>query len=333
VVVGVIDTGVDRTVPQLAGRVLQGVDVVNGGRRADDDCFGHGTFVAGVIGAAKQPGVGLAGVAPAVRVFPVRQANNSSDGTALGMAQGIVAAAEAGAKVINISASSFFPTAQLQAAVDYAAAKDVLIVTAASNEAKEGNPKAYPAAYPQVVAVGAIGPDGRPAEFSSSGPVAVAAPGLEIVGLSRTGRGQVQDSGTSYASPFVAGVAALVRAYRPQLSAAQVKRRLELTADHPGTRLPDPVVGWGVVNPWAAVTMDIPAERGEAGVPVALGTVQPPAGPAAAGQWGNALVLGVGAGVAAVAVAVVAVAAPPGARRGWRPARLAGRARAVGGRV
>jgi hypothetical protein len=68
--------------------------------------------VAGVIGAGKQPGAGLAGVASAVKILPVRQANNSSDGTALGMAQGIVAAVEGGAKVINISASSFFPTAQ-----------------------------------------------------------------------------------------------------------------------------------------------------------------------------------------------------------------------------
>ena len=141
-----------------------------------------------------------------MRILPIRQANNASDGTAVGMAESIVAAVDGGATVINISASSFFPTAALEAAVDYATAKDVLIVTGASNEAKSGNPKAYPAAYPPVVAVGAIGPEGARTEFSETGEfLSVVAPGQDIAGLSRTGRGHVQDSGTSYAAPFVAG--------------------------------------------------------------------------------------------------------------------------------
>jgi membrane-anchored mycosin MYCP len=318
VTVGVIDTGVDRTAPQLAGRVMAGVDVVNGGGRADDDCFGHGTFVAGIIGAGKQRGVGLAGVAPGVKILPVRQANGFTDGTALGMAQSLVAAVDGGAQVINISASSFFPTRELKAAVDYAAARDVLIVTAASNEAERGNPKAYPAAYPGVVAVGAIGPDGERADFSESGDfLSVVAPGQDITGISRGGTGHVQDSGTSYAAPFVAGVAALVRAYRPELSAAQVKRRMELTADHPGTSLPDPAMGWGVVNPWAAVTTEIPEERGGV-APAALAGIDPPTRPAP-DTWArdNAVLLGGLASVATLLVLAAAAVGPRGARRGW----------------
>jgi type VII secretion-associated serine protease mycosin len=327
VTVAVIDTGVDAGVPQLAGRVLPGMDVVNGGGRADADCFGHGTFVAGIIGATKMPGTGLAGVAPKVRILPVRQANNSSDGTAAGMAAAIVAAVDGGADVINISASSFFPSQALADAVDYATANDVLIVTAASNEAEAGNPKAYPAAYPQVVAVGAIGPDGRRTSFSETGSfLSVVAPGQDIIGISRTGGGHVQDSGTSYASPFVAGVAALVRGYHPELSAAQVKRRMELTADHPGTSLPDPAMGWGVVNPWAAVTTDIPEERGAVAAPAGPVRIAPPAKPAP-DTWArdNALTVGAVAGLIALLVIGAAVVLPRASRRGWQPATTLGR--------
>jgi membrane-anchored mycosin MYCP len=118
----------------------------------------------------------------------------------------------------------------------------------------------------------------------------------------------------------VAGVAALVRAYRPELSAAQVKRRMELTADHPGAALPDPAMGWGVVNPWAAVTMDIPGERGVSAA-AKLGWIQPPAKPVP-DTWakGNALAFGAVAGVAALVAIGLAVVLPRGARRGWRPA-------------
>jgi membrane-anchored mycosin MYCP len=327
VTVAVIDTGVDASAPQLRGRVFPGVDVVNGGGRADDDCFGHGTFVAGIIGADKQRGTGLAGVAPEVRILPIRQANSSSDGTALGMARGIVDAVDGGADVINISASSFFPSKALQDAVDYATANDTLIVTAASNEAEAGNPKAYPAAYPQVIAVGAIGRDGKRTDFSETGDfLSVVAPGQDIAGLSRKGSGHVQDSGTSYAAPFVAGVAALVRAYHPDLSAAQVKRRLELTADHPGTTLPDPAMGWGVVNPYAAVTTDLPEERGviaEAPDPAPIA----PLAKQVPDTWArdNAMTFGALAGVAALIIIGLAVVLPRGARRGWQAGRTAGR--------
>jgi len=324
VVVGVIDTGVDAQVPQLAGHVLPGFDIVNGGGRADNDCAGHGTFVTGIIAAQPKTDTGVAGVAPGVMILPLRQANSASDGTADGLAKAIRVAVDNGARVINISASAFLPNDQLRQAVEYATAKDVLLVASASNEAQAGNPKAYPAAYPQVIAVGAIAQDGQRSQFSEVGDyLDLVAPGQDIVSLSRGGVGHVTDNGTSYATPFVTGVAALVRAYYPRLTAAQVKRRLELTADHPGTKLPDPQVGWGVVNPYNAITTVLPQEYGAGGAASAPDPIGP-IGSSRPDTYPRNLAVFFIAGLVAVAavVSVLAYALPRGARRGWRTVEL-----------
>lgn len=359
VIVGVVDSGVDGKVPQLAGRVRPGQDVVTGanGGNADDDCLGHGTMVAGIIAAAELDGTGFAGVAPEATILPIRQANGNDDGTASSMARGIRAAVDAGAKVINISASSFFPSEDLRSAVEYAAGKDVLIVAAASNEAQEGNPKAYPAAYPQVLAVGAIGEDGKRTDFSEVGYyLDMVAPGKDVIGLSRGGPGHVQDSGTSFAAPFVAGVAALVRSYHPGLTAEQVKKRIELTADHPGRDVPDVEFGNGVVNPFAAVSTAIPGEQAGGGKP---GPGQAVSGESAGstdsvtGRVSNrvnvpevpaendyprsaALVFSGFAVLAVVVLGLLAVVIPRGHRRRWQPSGstvTAGSAGAAGSAV
>ena len=279
VTVAVVDTGVDGSVPQLCGHVQPGVDVVNDGGPANTDCYGHGTFLAGIIAAQPREGTGVVGVAPGVSILPIRQANGTSDGNAAGLAKSIRLAADRGAKVVNISASAFLPNDDLRAAVDHASAKDVLLVASASNEANSGNPKAYPAAYPAVMAVGSIGRDGRRSDFSEVGDyLALVAPGVNIISLSRVGPGHLTDNGTSYATPFVAATAALVRAYHPELTAAQVKRRLELTADHAGVKVPDPQVGWGVVNPYNAVAMVLPDEQRAQGGPGRQGDIRLPHG-------------------------------------------------------
>jgi len=321
VTVAVVDSGVDASVPQLAGRVLPGADVVGGGP-ANNDCLGHGTFVAGVIAARQARGTGLAGVAPQVRILPIRQTNSAEDGTAADMAEAIRAAVDGGANVINVSVSSFLPNIQLQAAAQYAEANDVLIVAAVSNEAKQGNPTAYPAAYPQVLAVGAIDKGGKRSEFSEFGDgLDVVAPGVNITGLSRASAGHVVGDGTSFAAPFVAGVAALVRAEYPTLTAAQVRHRIEATADHPGTALPNPELGWGVVNPWAAVTAVLPEESGEgtataAQAPAAqIATARRPVVDRRPQQ--SALAFVIVAAALAAAAGAAAVAVPQGRRRGW----------------
>ncbi|EWC60577.1 subtilase family protein [Actinokineospora spheciospongiae] len=332
VVVAVVDTGVDSSVPQLSGgRVLPGIDVITpGGGRADSDCYGHGTFLAGIIAARTEAGTGFAGVAPDATILPVRVATSAEKDkpgalTPTGMARGIRAAVDAGARVINVSASTTAPSAELAAAIDHAAAKDVVVVASASNGARDGDPVTYPASYPTVVAVGAVDAAGARADFSQTGPyLSLVAPGVDVVSTGPKGPGHWQGSGTSYAAPFVAGTAALVRAYRPTLTAAQVKHRLEATANHPAAALPDPGLGWGTVNPMAAVTAVLPAEGGApAGPLVAPPAAQPPVA-APHDELGPVLA---GVGVTAVALLVPAMVLASrlmsaGRGRRWRRARV-----------
>jgi membrane-anchored mycosin MYCP len=322
VVVAVIDTGVDAAAPQLAGRVLAGADVLRGGR-GDSDCAGHGTFVAGIIAAAPATGAGFHGLAPDARILPVRQSTDGLDGTALGLAAGIRWAVDAGAAVINVSAAAFYPSAALKAAVDYAAGKDVLVVAAASNEARNGDPRAYPAAYPSVVAVAAVDYRGVRADFSATGDhLSVAAPGQDVVSIGPGGAGDYLGSGTSYATAFVTAVAALVRAGHPGLAATQVRRRIQLTADRPAGAAPDGPLGWGVVNPYRAVTAVLPDETAATPVPAAAAAVHrlPPAAPPLADRRLPAVLVALAAALAVAGLGTARVVLRHGRRRGWRPA-------------
>ncbi|WP_156753235.1 type VII secretion-associated serine protease mycosin [Actinokineospora pegani] len=329
VVVAVVDTGVDSSVPQLAGgRVLPGIDVIAPGARADSDCYGHGTFLAGIIAAGAGEGTAFVGVAPDATILPIRVATAVGEGkpgalTPASMAQGIRAAVDAGARVVNISASTAIDSPDLAAAVDHAEANDVVVVASASNGARDGATTPFPASYPSVIAVGAVDVAGARADFSQTGPhLSLVAPGVDVVSLGPKGPGHWQGSGTSYAAPFVAGTAALVRAYRPHLTAAQVKHRLEATANHPATTLPDPGLGWGTVNPMAAVTAILPGESTTAAPVVAPPAAQPPV-PAPHDEVGPVL-----AGTGVVAVVLLIPALVMGSRlmsaartRQWRRAR------------
>ncbi|WP_245633580.1 type VII secretion-associated serine protease mycosin [Amycolatopsis jejuensis] len=332
VVVGVVDTGVDGSIPQLSGgKVLPGLDTTKPGNSpADSDCFGHGTFVAGIIAATPTSGTGYAGVAPGVKILPIRCATTDSPGqegslTPESMAHGIRAAVDQGARVINLSASTTEQVSALADAVEYAAQKDVLVVASAANGAKRGDPVTYPAAYPSVLAVGAVDQNGQHADFSQTGPfVSLVAPGVDVLGLGPGGPGQWKASGTSYAAPFVTAVAALVRAYRPNLTAAQVKQRLIATANHPAVPLPDPALGWGTVNPLAAVTTMLPGE--DAPAPSAM--VAPPNARAAAipdpDVIGPALAMAGAFGVACLVLTLLLLRKVYGAgrQRRWSRARV-----------
>lgn len=315
--VAVVDSGVDE-VPQLAGHVRPVVNIVSpsGG---EADCVGHGTFVASLIAAQPREGTGFAGVAPGVTILPLRQ-TDSAGGSASAMAKAIVEGVNAGARVINISATSFHPSQDLETAVRYASQRDVVIVASAANEAENGNPTAYPAAYPDVIAVSAIAADGSRGKFSETGDfVDLAAPGVDVVGLSAAGTGHVVAQGTSFASPFVAGTAALVRARYPKLTAGQVKRRLEATADRPGMNVPDPQVGWGVVNPYAAVTAVLPEESsGKSTVDTRPVVVPPPNRAAPDDPTRLAAVFAAAGAVLVIGVAWVLRGAVPRGRRGRR---------------
>jgi type VII secretion-associated serine protease mycosin len=319
VLVAVVDSGVDGGHPMLSGHVLPGVDIVNGGGRADTDCVGHGTFVAGIIASRDFDGIGFSGVAPDATILPVRQADAATEGTVGTLAASIRAAVDARARVINVSVTAPTPTDLLASAVRYAADHDVVIVAAAGNDAQEGNARRYPAAYPGVIAVGAVGSDGKISSFSETDTgVSLVAPGVDVVGPGAGGDGLVVGGqGTSFAAPFVTGTVALVRAYRPELTAAQVKHRLEVTADRPAARaLPDPAYGFGIVNPYRAVTAEIP---GEAGMPAMAQAGRLPAA-AVAGAAGDparrrGLLLTAGLLAAALLIILIACAGAAGRRR------------------
>jgi membrane-anchored mycosin MYCP len=266
VTVAIVDSGVDAN-PQFGGRVIPGPDLVAGtkpGIPPGADCVGHGTAVASIIAAAPVPGVSFTGVAPAARILSVKISGTDTFPTSV-TPQGIVDAVQFGADVINLSLATPDDVPALRNAVEYALSHNVVVVAAAGNDLPQGGAGPfYPAAYPGVLAVGAVGPGGVLAGFSDRHtPVGVTAPGVNITsaypGTFPAAYAPVQN-GTSFAAAFVSGVVALVRSAHPGLNAAQVVARIEATARGaagPGT-------GHGMVDPVRAVTAVLPAERAHA---------------------------------------------------------------------
>ena len=279
VTVAVIDTGVDAGHEDLAGQVLTGVDlsgrtaVVGGGT----DPNGHGTHVAGIIAAADN-GVGGVGVAPEAKILPVRVLDESGAGYASDVAEGIIYAVDHGALVINLSLGGPVPSAAQQAAVEYAIQKGVTVVAAAGNSGPDGAPE-YPAALPGVIAVAATTPEDEVASFSTWGAyVDVAAPGTMILS-SLPGDDYAYESGTSMATPFVAGVAALVRSVDVSVL-LDVPGLLARTARDIEVAGVDTASGSGLVCASCAV-----AARSGAVLPADQATDPPPSASAAA-SWG-----------------------------------------------
>lgn len=203
--VAVIDSGVCADHPDLVGRTLEGWDFVESDADPQDD-YGHGCGVAGIIAANTNDGVGMAGVAPNARIMPLRVLNAQGIGTYSDVAAAIVYAVDNGAQVINLSLGGAFPSTLLQSAIDHAVAQDVTVVAAAGNT---GGSVLYPAAYAPVIAVASIDPDLQRSSFSSYGPeIDLLAPGRDILTTARDGS-YVTVSGTSFAAPHVAGVAAV----------------------------------------------------------------------------------------------------------------------------
>ncbi|MET7689649.1 type VII secretion-associated serine protease mycosin [Streptomyces sp. NPDC005483] len=276
--VAVIDTGVDTVNAQLkGGAVANGTDFLHkGGNGKNDSEVGHGTKVAGIIAARKLEGTGFIGLAPEATIIPIRQNDDKGSGNVRTMIQAIMWAADHGARIINISqdtASKMDPTVDtaFRSAIKYAQEKNILIVAAAGNDGADGKvQETYPASYPGVLAVAASDRNNARAPFSQSGPfVGVAAPGIDMVSTVPTG-GNCVDQGTSFAAPYVSGVAALIRAKHPEWSYKQVITQIEQTADRskPGR---DNFVGWGVIDPAAAVNDDTTVPSADGPKPDALG--------------------------------------------------------------
>jgi type VII secretion-associated serine protease mycosin len=267
VTVAVVDSGVDADHPQLhrAGKVLPGRDFYLVGKLPGNyDCVSHGTGVAGIIAADGKPGVGFQGVAPGARILPVRISERETDDNGaievIGptiLAKGIRYAVDAGAKVINLSVAGGGDQKVVREAIAYAVKRDVVVVTAVGNQQGNSNGQvlsSYPASYPGVIGVGAIDNTGARTQGSQTGPyVDLVAPGASVLTTTRVGGHAYQD-GTSFAAPFVAGTAALVRAAWPKLTAAQVAQRLVATATPARGGRGSAEYGAGIVDPYRAVT-------------------------------------------------------------------------------
>jgi hypothetical protein len=254
VLVGVVDTGVSAAAPSLAGAVLPGTNLAGG--PGDGDCFGRGTFIASLI--AARPSGPFAGVAPAARIFPVRVSDNpprivDHAGLSVAIGDGIRAAADAGAKVVAVGLVSTIGVPELEAAIAYAAEHDVLVIAPAA--VPRNGQLAFPARLPGVVAVAPLGEDGVVGNATLGADPNLAAPAHDLVGVAPSGGGHRSGSANELAVGYVAGAAALVRAYHPALSAREVADRLYAGADQPSTTVPDKRIGHGVVEPFTAVTL------------------------------------------------------------------------------
>ncbi len=292
-VVAVVDSGVDSTAPDLAGRVLAGEHFLLGGASSgpganpaaidgtcpDPAATGHGTFVASVAAADTNNGYGIAGAAWNARILPVRVLDACGSGYDSDVAAGVTWAADHGATVINLSLGGTDPAPTIQAAMQYANGKGIPVIVAAGNDGS--SVAQYPAAYPEAIAVAATDSNGHLTWFSSFGDwVDIAAPGWNILG--EEPRALCADSsdphptdcyytgaGTSFAAPLVAGVMALMRTEFPSLTPAQLQARLQQSARDDGPAGIDPFYGFGLLDAYAAVggprTTPVGAMRGMMG--------------------------------------------------------------------
>ncbi len=268
--VAVVDTGIDYKHPDLNGAVTWCVVSLNNGAtfyKGTDlskcsDPNGHGTHVAGII-AARLNGAGVAGVAPKALLYAIRVLSASGSGYVSDIAKGIIEATKgpdgaAGtsddADVISMSLGSSSDSTTLHDAVKYAYSYGVVLVAASGNEG--ASYPDYPAAYPEVLAVGAVDSNGKVPSWSNRYPD-VAAPGVNILSTYPGGK-YAYMSGTSMATPHVSAIAALIQALRlaagkAKLAPSKVYYAIEYTAYNPTGYSYDPLYGYGIVDAKAAV--------------------------------------------------------------------------------
>ena len=246
--VAIIDSGADLTHPDLAARLTAGWNFLSGTSATQDD-QGHGTAVAGVIGAVTNNLAGIAGVTWNNPIMPLLVVDSTGYADYSTIASAITYAADHGARIINISIGGTSPSSTLQNAVNYAWGKGAVIFAAAGNSAT--NTPLYPAACTNVVAVAATDPNNALASFSSYGPwIDLDAPGTNIL-TTTAGGGYGYWNGTSFSSPIAAGVGALVLSVQPSLSASALVNLLEQNADSIGS---SSTFGYGLVDASRAVT-------------------------------------------------------------------------------
>ena len=247
--VAIIDGGIYTNTGEFGtDRLLAGKSLVGG---STEDSNGHGTFIAGIIGAAKDNGVGIAGIAPEVTIIPIKTSNDGSMADGVG-AQAIYAAVdEFHCDVINYSSGAIKLSTGMREAVQYAVSKGVIIVCSTGND---GNTQLhYPGALPETIGVGSINKGLERSQFShQNSSIFVTAPGEEVYSIGS--RGSVSSSsGTSFAAPFVTGLAALLKEAHPEMNTDDFKAILQASSYDLGDAGYDKEFGWGLIQVPAAI--------------------------------------------------------------------------------
>lgn len=254
--VGIIDTGISNTHPDLSANIKGGVNTIISRNGWNDD-NGHGTHVAGTVAAIKNT-IGVVGVGPQINLYAIKVLDRNGSGYLSDVIEGLDWAIQNKMQVVNMSLGANVDVQSFHDAVRRANAAGVVQVAAAGNS---GGAVGYPAAYPEVIAVSATDSADTIANWSSRGPqIALAAPGVAIYSTYK-GAAYATLSGTSMASPHVAGTAALVLSLPATCdldlngvcSPAEVAQRLEKTAQDLGAAGKDDLYGYGLVNAAAAV--------------------------------------------------------------------------------
>jgi subtilisin family serine protease len=262
VIVAVLDSGVDLDHPDFSGRLTSGWDFVNNDNNPNDD-QGHGTHVAGTVAARGNNSLGVVGVAMEARVMPVKVLDSSGSGSYYGIIQGINYATNNNADVINMSLGGTSYSSALQDAINRAYNNGVLVVASSGNcgdsyyyfnGCSYQDQTNYPGAMNHVLAVASTTRTDAQSSFSTQGYyVDIAAPGSTIWSTCMGG-GYCTKSGTSMASPHVAGLAALISSQYPAYSPDQVARAIVHNADDLGSSGHDQMFGCGRINAYKSLT-------------------------------------------------------------------------------
>lgn len=254
VTIAILDTGVDLDHPDLVSKIISSVDFSNSG--TTDDVYGHGTHVAGIAAAMTNNSIGVTGLSYRCTIMNVKVLDNNGMGAYSWIASGIIWAADNGARIINLSLGAPYASSALEDAVNYAWSKGVVVVAAAGNNGNTA--PSYPAYYTNCIAVAAADANDARASWSNYGNwVDVAAPGVSIYStLKDNSYGYL--SGTSMASPHVAGLTALVFTMVSDANGDgklndEVRARIESTCDDIGVS----DIGSGRINAYRAVQTGI----------------------------------------------------------------------------
>ncbi|MBO9604837.1 MAG: S8 family serine peptidase [Paenibacillaceae bacterium] len=256
--IALVDTGVDLTHPDLQDQLVEGTNLITPGRPPSDD-NGHGTAVAGVIAAAANNDIGIAGIAWKAKIMPIKALEADGTGQEDKLGEGIRYAVDHGAAIVVLSLGLNKYSAYMKEIVDYAERKGVLLVAASGNE---GSAVKYPAAYPTVLAVGGATRQKSADDRSNFGSeLDVIAP-WDVFTTAPDGK-YVQKDGTSMAAPQVAAVCALLLGRSPELAPYQVRSIIRRTAEDVGPAGWDAHNGYGLLRADRAVAAEYAADRFE----------------------------------------------------------------------